>query len=177
MIKLLKETLWNQFGASIEMLTNAIAMCPEENWNNHTGFFYTTYHCLLFLDYYLTIPPENFSSPFPFIIAERDNLPVNAIDDLIPEKFYRKKEMLDYAEKSRNKCYQLIQNLTEEKLSGRWINKPDEIVAGSVMNYSVLEILLFNMRHVQHHSAQLNLLLRQAINDAPHWVSQASNVL
>lgn len=29
------------------------------------------------------------------------------------------------------------------------------------------------MRHVQHHTAQLNLLLRQEINDAPKWVSVA----
>ena len=28
------------------------------------------------------------------------------------------------------------------------------------------------MRHIQHHTAQLNLLLRQEIDDAPGWVSQ-----
>ena len=45
------------------------------------------------------------------------------------------------------------------------------------MNYSVLEILLYNMRHVQHHVAQLNLLLRQDINDAPTWVTQTDHNL
>ena len=40
-------------------------------------------------------------------------------------------------------------------------------------NYSLLEILLYNLRHIQHHAAQLNLLLRQNTNDAPNWVSQA----
>jgi hypothetical protein len=33
------------------------------------------------------------------------------------------------------------------------------------------------MRYVQHHSAQLNLLLRQGIKNAPGWVSQAEDVL
>ena len=39
----------------------------------------------------------------------------------------------------------------------------------------MLEVLLYNMRHVQHHVAQLNLLLRQSINDAPNWVSLAKD--
>jgi hypothetical protein len=30
--------------------------------------------------------------------------------------------------------------------------------------------LLYNMRHVQHHAAQLNLILRQTIDSAPGWV-------
>jgi len=43
------------------------------------------------------------------------------------------------------------------------------------MNYSMVEeILLYNMRHVQHHAAQLNQLLRQEIDQAPDWVFQAT---
>jgi uncharacterized damage-inducible protein DinB len=34
------------------------------------------------------------------------------------------------------------------------------------------ELLLYNMRHVQHHAAQLNMLLRQTTNSAPRWVSK-----
>ena len=34
------------------------------------------------------------------------------------------------------------------------------------------ELLLYNMRHVQHHAAQLNMLLRQATDSAPDWVSK-----
>jgi uncharacterized damage-inducible protein DinB len=35
------------------------------------------------------------------------------------------------------------------------------------------ELLLYNMRHVQHHAAQLNMLLRQRTNSAaPRWVSK-----
>jgi hypothetical protein len=36
------------------------------------------------------------------------------------------------------------------------------------------ELLLYNMRHVQHHAAQLNMLLRERTNSAPDWVSQGS---
>jgi len=35
------------------------------------------------------------------------------------------------------------------------------------------ELLIYNMRHVQHHAAQLNLLLRQRTGSAPGWVGRA----
>ena len=36
----LKESLWKQFGASIDMLKNAIELWPEENWLTDKKFFY-----------------------------------------------------------------------------------------------------------------------------------------
>ena len=39
-------------------------------------------------------------------------------------------------------------------------------------NMSNGELLLYNMRHVQHHAAQLNMRLRQETNSAPRWVSK-----
>jgi hypothetical protein len=171
MINLLRESLWKQFGASIDMLKNAIILWPEENWNTNKKFFYNAYHCLIFLDYYLTIPSKIFSSPLPFTITGPDDMPVDAIDDLIPGRIYSKTELLDYLQSNREKCYTLIAGLTEEKLEERWIEEEGN------MNYSVLEILLYNMRHVQHHAAQLNLLLRHGINDAPGWVSRAEDDL
>ncbi|HWK04315.1 MAG TPA: DinB family protein [Puia sp.] len=171
MINDLKESLWKQFGASIDMLKNAIILWPEEYWNTKRKFFYNAYHCLIFLDYYLTIPPKNFTSPLPFTIAEPDKVIVDAVDDLIPDRVYSKKELLDYLQSSREKCHQVIAGLTEETLKDRWI----EVEESGAMNYSVLEILLYNMRHVQHHAAQLNLLLRQGINDAPGWVARAED--
>ncbi|BFP42551.1 hypothetical protein FGF1_33960 [Flavobacteriaceae bacterium GF1] len=53
--------------------------------------------------------------------------------------------------------------MTDKIATSRWKN--------DYKDYPVLEILLYNMRHVQHHAAQLNLLLRQEINDSPKWVS------
>jgi len=167
MINALKESLWKQFGASIDMLKNAILLWPEENWNTDKKCFYMAYHCLVFLDYYLTIPPDNFSSPLPFTIGESDE----AIDDVVPDRLYSKQELLDYLQSTREKCHEIIAGLTEGKLEERWIEEDGN------MNYAVLEILLYNMRHVQHHAAQLNLLLRQKINNAPGWVARAKGDL
>ena len=172
MIEGIKESLWKQFGASIDMLKNAIAMWPEEKWNTEKKFFYNAYHCLVFLEYYLTIPwKKNFSPSLSFTTADPDNLPADAIDDMIPDRVYSKNELLAYLQSSREKCHALIAGLTEKKLADRWIEEDGN------RNYSVLELLIYNMRHVQHHAAQLNLLLRQRTNAAPRWVSRAKDEL
>jgi hypothetical protein len=154
----LKEILWKQFGAAIDMLENALVACPNELWNTTSEFWYIAYHTLFYLDYYLTDEPENFSPPSPFTLSELDPA------GIMPDRVYSKEELLLYLRSGRNKCHDLIAGLTDEGTTKRWVNE--------YRNYSILEILLYNMRHVQHHAAQLNLLLRQGINDAPGWVSQ-----
>jgi hypothetical protein len=169
MLNTLQESLWRQFGASIDMLKNAILLYPEERWHTDKRFFYISYHCLIFLDYYLTIPPGNFSAPLPFTIAASGDTIGEAVDDLLPDRIYSKAELLDYLQASREKCHAVIASLTADKLSERWIEEDGN------MNYAFLELLLYNMRHVQHHAAQLNLLLRQSINTAPDWIGRAED--
>lgn len=172
MIDILKESLWYQFGASIDMVKNAIMLYPEENWGADKKLFYNAYHCLIYLDYYLTIPwQKDFSAGLPFTLAKTgDKIDPDAIDRNVPDRIYSKKELLDYLESSRERCRQLIASLTEEKLNERWLERPGTQRA---RDYSVTELLMYNMRHVQHHAAQLNMLLRQRLNDAPSWVRRA----
>jgi len=40
------------------------------------------------------------------------------------------------------------------------------------LDLSFAELLLHSMRHVQHHAAQLNLLLRQHTDSAPGWIKR-----
>ncbi len=163
MLNIAKEGIWNQFGASIDMLENAINSCPVEHWASETKFWYHAFHCLFYLDYYLTMEPKAFSPPKPFTLSE-------FTEGEMPERVYSKDELLVYLQFCREKCQNLISGLTEDAFNARWINH------SGTKEYSVLEILLYNMRHVQHHAAQLNLLLRQAIDDAPVWVSRAREV-
>jgi len=181
MINILKECLWKNFGASIDMLKNAILLWPEEIWHTQKKFFYNAYHCLVFLDYYLTIPPKQFSSMLPFTLKEPQDIPEDAIDDVVPDKIYSKEELLTYLQSNRKKCHDVIAGLTEEKLKQKWIDESQTmdlaLCSYNAMKYSVLEILFYNMRHVQHHAAQLNMLLRQTINKAPDYVSKAEDDL
>lgn len=154
----LKIIIWQQFGATIDMLENALVACPNELWNTESKFWYIGYHTLFYLDYYLSDAPENFLPPAPFTLSEFDPAGV------LPEHEYSKTELLAYLSFDRQKCHDLIAGLTPEGAAKRFVNE--------YKNYSVLEILIYNMRHVQHHVAQLNLLLRQGMDDAPKWVSR-----
>ncbi len=168
----IKEILWNQFGASIDMLINVIINCPDNYFMTHRRFYYITFHSTIFLDYYLTFPPSEFSPRLSFTQKEDKDRPIEAIDDLIPDKIYDKQEILDYLQISREKCKQIIYSLTNEKLNERFIegNEPND------MDYPILEILLYNMRHTQHHTAQLNMLLRQDIDKHMEWSFRAGDI-
>jgi len=163
MHQIYKEALWTQFGASIDMLKNAINLCPESNWDDEKNFWYLSYHCLFWLDYYLSDDPNNFKPHSPFTLSEFDP------SGKKPDRTYSKDELLSYLAYGRNKAHKLISNLSEEQASSRWVT--------DYKNFSLIEVILYNMRHVQHHAAQLNLILRQEINDAPKWVSVANKAI
>jgi len=163
MLAIFKESVWKQFGASIEMMENAIAACPDNLWDTDTKFWYNAYHCLFFLDYYLTLNPIGFMPPHPFTQSE--------FEDSLPPRTYSKDELLIYLHLCKEKCRTVISDLTDETAISHWTNE------SKTMSYPVIEILFYNMRHVQHHAAQLNLLLRQGMNEAPEWVFQAKDRL
>lgn len=158
----IKDAIWSQFGGSLDMLENAIIMCPDEHWDTTLNFWYTSYHCIFWTDYYLSTEPGKFEPPAPFTFSEFDPTGKK------PDRTFNKTELIGYLEYCRQKAYQLISGLTVEKLNNRWIN--------DYKNFSLLEILFYNVRHIQHHVAQLNLLLRQTINNAPTWVGQAKKI-
>src|SRR5688572_15946505 len=110
----LRQGLWRQFGASIDMLQNVISSCPDDFFSTHKRFYYMAYHSVIFLDYYLTIPPKDFSPRLTFTIKEANECPAEAIDDLIPDRTYSKQELLDYIQISRDKCRKIINSLTEK---------------------------------------------------------------
>ena len=91
------------------------------------------------------------------------------IKGTMPERTYTQLELLTYLSFCQQKCHNKIANLTEENVMARWIN--------SRRDYSIVEVLLYNMRHVQHHTAQLNLVLRQNEIPAPDWVSRTALIL
>jgi len=68
------------------------------------------------LDYYLIVPPKNFSSPLPFTLTEPARIPKDAIDDVVPDRIYSKKELLDYLQSSCENCRKFTASLTEEKI-------------------------------------------------------------
>ncbi|HEV2864106.1 MAG TPA: DinB family protein [Pyrinomonadaceae bacterium] len=158
-----KDVLWRQFGAGIDMLENALLACPEELWRDRsrqTEFWYVVYHTLFWLDLYLSGSAEGFAPPAPFTLDEMDPA------GLMPERVYEKDELRAYLAYCRRKCRETIESLTEARAA--------EPCAFGRLELGFAELLLYNMRHVQHHAGQLNLILRQQVGSAPGWVAQAT---
>lgn len=172
MDKSINEILWNQFGASIDMLINVISNCPDDYFETHKRFYYLVFHSTIFLDYYLTIPPSDFSPLLSFTQKVAEDRPIETIDDLIPDKIYEKGEIVAYLKQSRVKGKQIVYALNNRTLNDKFKegDNPND------MNYPILEIILYNMRHTQHHTAQLNMLLRQDINKHMEWSFRAGDI-
>ena len=168
--------LWQQFGATIDMLENVLLACPSTHWNGRlwsdhpdhplppesAEFWYITYHTLFWLDLYLTGSLEGFAPPTPFTLDELDPAGV------LPERPYTKDELHAYLVNLRKKCQTTIAGLSDEQ-AHQQVDFPWTL--GKPMSF--LELLLYNMRHVQEHAAQLNMFLGQnAIDVSSDWVSR-----
>lgn len=161
--------LWRQIAAALEMLENSLNACPDEHWHGRlwnlpterpdlSQFWYIAFHALFWLDLYLSGAVEGFTPPAPFGLEELDPA------GLLPERPYTRGELLVYLEHDRAKCRDILQNLTGEGAS-----RTCKLPWGEI---SYAELLLDNLRHVQEHTAQLNLYLGQQVGSAPGWVTR-----
>ena len=166
MLSKITESISSQFGASIDMLGNAIEACPDNYFQQNKRFFYLAYHTIVFLDYYLTIPPGSFDPGLPFTVLDPEQRPPDSIGDMIPDRIYTPTELLDYLSKIRQKFKQTVELLTEEQVQHQRFTEGNE---EGDMDYHLLEILLYNLRHTQHHVGQLHLLMRQDLQQHLEW--------
>lgn len=163
-----KTVIWPQFGAAIDMLENTLFACPDELWRERlwvdveipesAEFWYVVYHTLFWLDLYLSGTREGFTPPAPFTLDELD--PAR----LLPERPYTKEELQSYLDHCRHKGQTTFAALTDEQAGQRtgfpWVED------------SFAELQLYNMRHVQEHVGQLNMLLGQKTDSTPGWVTR-----
>lgn len=168
----LRTIIWQQFGAAIDMLENALHACPDALWHDSlwndrsmrpefSAFWYVAFHSLFWLDFYLSGSLEGFAPPAPFTLDEMDPA------GLLPERPYTRDEILIYLDYGRKKLQATTAALTDER-GQQLCNFP----WGEV---SFLELLLDNMRHVQEHAAQLNMYLGQKNGSTSGWVSKTKN--
>ena len=156
-----RSAIRRQFHAAIDMLANAIEACPGSLWPGHGrgAFWYLAFHVLFFLDLYLSPEDEDrFHPPPPFGRGELED------EVVLPERVYGKDELLGYLDHCRKRLDAVMAGMTEA-----WVENPCPFAYRAMSNG---ELLLYNMRHVQHHAAQLNMLLRQAGGSPPRWVSK-----
>jgi hypothetical protein len=168
------EMLWRQFGATIDMFGNALRDCPDELWEKRlwedqpdqwvaagfSAFWYLCYHTLFWLDLYLTGAEEGFAPPEPFDLVEMGP------NEVLP-RTYTRIELLGYLEYCRRRCHKTIGALSKEQA-----NRLCRFTWGEL---TLAELLLYNLRHVQEHGAQLYMYLGQQAGKSENWVSQAKD--
>lgn len=167
-----KEMLWRQFGAAIDMFGGALRDCPEALWEKRlwedqpdqwvasgfSAYWYLCYHTLFWLDLYLTGAEEGFAPPEPFDLVEME------ANEALP-RTYSKEELLGYLDICRQRCHDTIFALT-----GEAANRLCRFAWGEL---PFAELLLYNLRHVQEHAAQLQLFLGQQAGRSAGWASSA----
>jgi hypothetical protein len=166
-----QDVIWRQYGAAIDTLEGAIHSCPDDLWQArlyHEPFdprfgeyWSIAYHACFWLDYYLTPSPDEYTPPPPFTLAELDP------DGVLPDRVYTRAELLGYLRHGRDKCRTRIYALSDSELLDPTAIRADW------RDMSVAESMLYTMRHVQEHAAQLSLFLGQQETQGPGWVSRA----
>jgi hypothetical protein len=157
-----KSALEGQFLAAIDMLENAMRACPPPIWDDPQApierrFWYLAYHTLFWLDRDVSPSLDAHVPPAPFTLGELDPAGV------YPDRTYTPEELLGYLEYGRARFRAAVSRLDDANANEPSARRPE---------LPVLEMLLYSLRHVQHHTAQLNLLLRQGGAEPPRWVAR-----
>jgi DinB family protein len=166
MLDTLKELLANQFEAALSMFNTCIDRCPETVWTTRVAnyrFCQVVFHTLFWTDFYLG--PDDEQKSFrrqPFHRAnERFFGDYEEFEDRAPVSLYDKTSIKAYLEHCRNKAAEVVAAETAETLGG-----PSGFAR---RKFSRAELHVYNIRHIQHHTAQLSLRLRLDANQDVPW--------
>jgi hypothetical protein len=161
-------SIQHQFATALAMLRDAIQRCPDKLWDDRTHgtpFWHIAYHTLFCTDFYLEEAHDKFK-PRDFHEIRSQTLPgrydwldVKEVDT--PAQPYARKQLFDYADHCRDKCDQVFSTLSEADASQRCGFPWYDLNQG--------QFLLNNLRHIQHHTGQLALILRRNADVGLPW--------
>ena len=152
------------------MLNLCVARCPEANWNKPVAkwkYCQAAFHCAFLADLYLQ--PDDDVDAFkrqPFHAGHREAFrEYEELEERAQVLLYEKPFVLSYLQAVRRKAQETIARESADVLAGpsgfHW------------RKCSRAELHVYNIRHIQHHAAQLSLRLRQDTEINIPWVSHA----
>jgi hypothetical protein len=163
-----KQVIRSQYFAALEMLKQAVAKCPQPLWNaqeDKNKFWHVAYHALFYTHLYLQesekefIPWERHRNEYQFlgpIPWPPHNLPK------ISEP-YSREDVLAYLDFVRKQVQDRVLALDLEATSGfEWLP------------FGKLELQFYNLRHLQHHVAELYERLGAKTGIDLDWIGTAS---
>jgi len=155
MIEAVKQLLANQYEAALCTLNFCIERCPDENWHARVAnlkFCQAVFHTLFYADYYLGKSPDEFKTQ----AFHRENQSFFAdyeeSEDRAPQRMYDKPAITKYLDYCRQKADGVIKSETSDTLQAP--------CGFGRKAFSRAELHVYNIRHIQHHAAQLSLRLR-----------------
>ena len=159
MIDYIRQSLLGQFESALAMHHECISLCPAVQWDQPIAnypFWVVAYHTLCYADLFMTPGGEKAFSPRP--IHPKGWYEYEAE---FPSRRFEQAELVEYAIVCRDKARTVLPSETEASLSGPsgFARQP----------FSRLELHLYNLRHIMHHTGQLSAFLRKANVDT-RWV-------
>jgi hypothetical protein len=152
----LRAVLKRQYRASLAMLSQAIERCPDNLWldkgEHAAAYWHVAFHVLFFTHFYLAIHHDAFRRWANHRHQWQD---LNAH----PDAAYSKAEMLDYL--------QFILSRLDADVDAMDLSSADCGFPWYTMGK--LEHQINNIRHTQHHAAQLGDRLRAATGKGIDW--------
>src|SRR5687768_13283860 len=154
----LTELLAHQYEAALCALNFGIVRCPDSIWCQPVAkwkYCQAAFHVTFFADVYLqpTDDPEAVKRQ-PFHLEHKAEFrDYEEMEDRPQVQLYQKPFVLDYLQYVRRKAQDTIARETADVLAG-----PSGF---SWRKCSRAELHVYNIRHIQHHAAQLQLRLRQ----------------
>lgn len=155
MLDTFKQLVVGQYEAGLSTLKACVDRCPDSVWNARVAkykFCQVAFHTLFFTDYYLGADPDSFRRQ-PFHLNNKGIFrDYEELEDRPPVHPYKKEQILDYLAHCREKAREVMASESLETLTGSNAFRKNP--------YTRAELHIYNIRHIQHHSAQLILRLR-----------------
>jgi hypothetical protein len=166
----LAELLAHQYEASLCTLNLAVVRCPESSWNEPVAkwkFCQAAFHAVFFADVYLQ-PSDDVAAVKlqTFHIEHKaDFRDYEELEDREHVLLYEKPFVLSYLEHIRRKAQAISARESADMLAG-----PSGFRRRKC---SRAELHVYNIRHIQHHAAQLSLRLTLDTDMEVPWVGHA----
>ncbi len=160
-----KKLVLSQFDAAFEMLDDCLRKCPASKWKSKVGnweFWHVAYHALYCTDGYSVRTHADWKPHKRFH-------PGGVADVMgeYPTRVIAKPLMLEYLAHTRRKLAASVKRETAATLRGPagfpWLS----MARG--------ELLVYNLRHLQHHIGPLGVFLRRAKVETK-WYGDAAGV-
>jgi hypothetical protein len=166
MLDLYKHLISQEYAGSLCMLSLCVDRCPDELWQVKIAtypFSQSAFHVLFYADLYLSRSIED-QRRDPFHIEHAEWFgDYEQLQRREPTTLYERTDIQRYVRFCREKSERVVAAETAESLAAP---------AGfDWRKCTQAELHVYNIRHIQHHAAQLSLRLRlEAGIDVP-WVS------